>query len=388
MLATQTLLHSVSAATPETCPFSPPQTFDPYAMDDSLLTLLTHDAHFSKPVFSSHLDSLKISAIPTIVVQDTTSSDSTTVFSAQDLPPGHSPGSFSSNDGSPLGFSTSISRFWVLKSYRNSAGDQWPDLTWLGDQTLTSTPSPSPRKGVNDYESPLSHASPDRTLHTSSLLPHKDTSTTIYYTPPTPADSVTSRSPALALPDVVPTSEPLGLFSPEPRQIGTFQDGTSSVAAQTGSPHCSDQPSSNSSHSTQSSPSPNHTLLSPKSTLRRSSRSGDLRQAFRASRPNSPESEHVPSSIWTPELERAITLAMLAEIERRSRARPPPTTRATPTPPSRNGHEGLAQRAVRVIQNVQATLVNLLRTDFPSHPSAAMSMETSTSAQVAFLRMW
>lgn len=178
------------------------------------------------------------------------------------------------------------------------------------------------------------------------------------------------------------------MFSPEPRQIGTFQDGTSSVAAQTGSPHCSDHPSSKSSYSTQSSPSPNHILLSPKSTLRRSSRSSDLRQAYRASRPNSPESEHVSSSIWTPELERAITLAMLAEIERRSRARPPAPTRATPTPPSRNSHEGLAQRAVRVIQNVQATLVNLLRTDFPSHPSAAMSMETSTSAQIAFLRMW
>lgn len=215
MLATQAFLHSASATTPETCPFSPPQTFDPYAVDDSLLTLISDDAHFSKPVFSSHLDSLKITTIPTIVVQDTSSASCASAFSLHDHPPGHSPGSTSSNDtdNSPLGFSASLSRFWMLKSYRNSAGDLWPDLTWLGDQTLTSTPSPSPRKVFKEHESSPSHASSDRSSQTGSLLPHQDTTTTIYYTPPTPADSVNSGSPALAFLDVVPTSELVSICS-------------------------------------------------------------------------------------------------------------------------------------------------------------------------------
>ena len=129
--------------------------------------------------------------------------------------------------------------------------------------------------------------------------------------------------------------------------------------------------------------------LSPKPTLRRASKSSDLRQAY-SSAPSSPTESRRSSSasIWTPELERAITLAMLEEMERREHARasvPLPATAQPPTEQPVTRTESITTRTLRLIQSV---LDRFLRSSSDSDSPRPLPMQPSTSSHLAVLRVW
>ena len=125
--------------------------------------------------------------------------------------PALTPSAESVFEGSFSSFRASDSKlppFWTLQTSQSAARDKPFDLLWLEDGSMT-TSTPTPCRSAQSKVKTTSTSSNIATLCTNNpssfsasgvTLSPQDTHSTIYYTPPTPAESVGAQSPALACP--------------------------------------------------------------------------------------------------------------------------------------------------------------------------------------------